>query len=941
MNSITIASYTTTGVVLGSNAQNTVSITTKGTINASGSYSAAVYAALGVFGTILNGGTLMAAAGVGVQLTSGGTVINGGSGNYKALISVAQYGIRTGNRGPGTVVNYGTIKTTNATSGIGITLGGGGEATNGSASDLAAYIHCYQSGITSLGPNSRVYNYGTIVTTGTNNSSYGVYLRAGGTFTNGSNADTAATIITNARAVSAAIYQSTIVNYGTIDVTQQGKADAILLEGGQVVNGSSTDTSAYLEGAAAGRSIYVKGPSASTVVNYGIVSGGVSIRPGGTVVNGTNADTHARIAAATYGVLLSGPIRSVISNYGTIIGSAGRGVIFSGGGTLTNGSASDRTAYISGNSSAYFGGTAPSYVTNFGTIAENATSTSGNVVLMGGGTIVNGSSADTTASIIRGQAGIWMLNGASTLINDGTIAGTTAVSCYHLSGVAGVTMTGTGTIVNAGTIQSLAGTIGTAIRFGSGSEKLVVDPGSVVIGKVIGGSGSNTLELAAGPRGTLSGLGSSFTNFGTITVDSGAIWTLTGINSVASGQTLSGSGTLVVSGIFLNSGSVAGQMTLAAGATLANYGTVGSGGTAASFAGGGLLQVGTGAAFSGNVAGAGLTGIELLTSSTGTIIGFNGSSGTISTGGNSWSVSGMAGAMSVDRTANWTLSGSSTIGNAAGVSVYGTLGATSALNLAGSGTILVSGTNARLLAKSSLGIQGATLDPTGGGVVEVGALGTSVASQVVSDSGRTLSGYGTIAAPMTDNGTLLVQGGTLVVTGRVTGSGTVTIASGATLLSQTGIGESSLVFGGNNATVQVAKSTSIAATISGIGSGDTVDFLGTVANSLSFTGGKLRVIGAGGTIASLSFAGSYSAGNFALSGDGQGGTDLTTVGLTAVTDRLSMHESSGSGTSFVDLRLGLVQGISVGGSTSQSAGGGHGAAAASAHTLDWASLHQG
>ena len=59
----------------------------------------------------------------------------------------------------------------------------------------------------------------------------------------------------------------------------------------------------------------------------------------------------------------------------------------------------------------------------------------------------------------------------------------------------------------------------------------MVDPGAVFNGKVVGSTGaSNALELASGgSTGTLSGLGTSFTNFGTVTVDSGAAWELTGI----------------------------------------------------------------------------------------------------------------------------------------------------------------------------------------------------------------------------------------------------------------------------------------------------------------------------------------------------------------------------------------------------------------------------
>ena len=58
-------------------------------------------------------------------------------------------------------------------------------------------------------------------------------------------------------------------------------------------------------------------------------------------------------------------------------------------------------------------------------------------------------------------------------------------------------------MTNAGTISG--GTY--AIDFaGSGTNRLVVDPGAVFVGKVTGGSGTNTLELASG-TGSISGSG--------------------------------------------------------------------------------------------------------------------------------------------------------------------------------------------------------------------------------------------------------------------------------------------------------------------------------------------------------------------------------------------------------------------------------------------------
>jgi hypothetical protein len=97
-----------------------------------------------------------------------------------------------------------------------------------------------------------------------------------------------------------------------------------------------------------------------------------------------------------------------------------------------------------------------------------------------------------------------------------------------------------GTVTNAGTITGSP-----AIVFGgTGANRLIVDPGAVFSGAVSGSTSAgagNTLELAsAASTGTLSGLGTNFTNFKTVAEDGGASWKLTAANE--SGQVDVGSG---------------------------------------------------------------------------------------------------------------------------------------------------------------------------------------------------------------------------------------------------------------------------------------------------------------------------------------------------------------------------------------------------------------
>jgi len=105
-------------------------------------------------------------------------------------------------------------------------------------------------------------------------------------------------------------------------------------------------------------------------------------------------------------------------------------------------------------------------------------------------------------------------------------------------GGSGIVLNNGGRVVNAGTI---IGTIGDAVDFAktSPANQLVVDPGAVFIGKVVGGTGF--IELAsATSAGTLSGFdGTSITNFSTLEFDAGAKWTVSGNATGLGGGALS------------------------------------------------------------------------------------------------------------------------------------------------------------------------------------------------------------------------------------------------------------------------------------------------------------------------------------------------------------------------------------------------------------------
>src|SRR4029077_18320570 len=130
------------------------------------------------------------------------------------------------------------------------------------------------------------------------------------------------------------------------------------------------------------------------------------------------------------------------------------------------------------------------------------------------------------------------INGSARVDNFGTVTATAALGTgikldagggitneqqARGSANTGISITGgDGTITNSGAID---GSGGTAVSFGAGDDWLIVDPGASFAGKSNGGTGANTLELRAGAAtGTLTGLGSSFVNFGHVAIDLVATW---------------------------------------------------------------------------------------------------------------------------------------------------------------------------------------------------------------------------------------------------------------------------------------------------------------------------------------------------------------------------------------------------------------------------------
>ena len=775
----TISGYATAAVALTPSNVELV-VTPTGTLNVSNNY-VAVYGAPGVATTVVNEGMIKVTASNGVAFAVGGTLYNGNAFQTNAMIVDGNgNGVRFSPLAAGTVVNFGTLEGTGTGyQTAGIQLSDGGSVVNGSNADTAALVSGYRIGIVAIGRPLALENFGTVVSHSTAISSYGMYLRSGGDIVNGSNSDRTALIQGYYRAIVATVLPTTIANYGKIDATGTvgGAGHAIaLMQGGEVVNGSTADTTAYILGPNGG-AVSIGGMVSDAVFNYGTINSvsagsAVQLTPGGTVINGALSDTVATMVGANSGVILAGPIASQVLNFGTITGSGGFGVELGAGGVLVNGATGDTSALIQGTRAVYAEGINAATIANYGTIAEVVAGTA--VSLTSGGTVINGTTADT-AALINGQIGIAILNGNGVVLNFGTIEGATGVSFYNMKAANGVALTGTGTVINAGTIMSTSGPGGTAIRFGSGTERLIDDPGSVIIGKVLAGTGNDTLELASGAGvGTLSGVGHYFYGFDNVVVDKGATWSLTGNNTVASGTTLGNYGSLKASGLFVDAGTVNGPLTMTGGSTLSDFGTLNG---VVTFAGGGTLQMQQGGAISGSVDGGG--GSLAIVGGSGTITGLNGAvAGTATANGSSFAFSDFS-SMAIGANASWNLAGPSEINTAYGFAVLGQL-TTAALDVSGYGTLAVCGGAGLLQVHGGMTLENATLSVVNGAGIEIGSAGGAAANAVTVDAGNTLAGYGTIAASLIDNGTVLVENGMLAAN-KFTATGTLDVLAGATL----------------------------------------------------------------------------------------------------------------------------------------------------------------
>jgi hypothetical protein len=468
-------------------------------------------ASVGNSGTILAIGSSFLDAGVDIQ--AGGTVTNGSKADTTALIEAegAAVGVLI-EGGAGSVANCGTVDG----GGYGVVLTGGGSVINGPGGLTGALIYGARFGVILAGD-------GTVTNGGTISGYTGMYLIGGGSVTNGSASDTSALILASTRTYADHAFgvvigggPGTVTNFGTV---KGGLLSVEFGDGGVVTNGSNADTSAYMN------SVYADNQTSSVtmVTNFGTIHGVESYFGNQTITNGSASDTHALIefgnsAISAFSHYSGGDL---IKNFGTIIETSlgDDPAILARNSTIINGSLGDTTALIKGDSGVgkYF--VENDTLTNFGTIVGSGAGKIYAGVSLNSSTITNGAKGDTVA-LIKGYFGVTAYYSYTTLTNYGTIEGTG----------------------------------GTAVKFNSASNTLVVESGSRFIGAAQGDGG--TLVLASG-QGSVSlsqtayGLNevvsgsmdrTVFSDFATVEVGPGATFTVTNKATTAAGQSLAADG---------------------------------------------------------------------------------------------------------------------------------------------------------------------------------------------------------------------------------------------------------------------------------------------------------------------------------------------------------------------------------------------------------------
>lgn len=479
--------------------------------------------------TINNTGTISAATTDAVRL---------GAGTYSLTNSGTIQSTAAGARAikfdtAATLENLVSFSLTNMAGGVITALGDGIKIAGGASSTSSAVISFDNAGLITSTGDGQAIDLGDLVST---NLTITITNRATGTITSSDNDAIMAGMNTTIHN-----YGQIIANYTTTSPDDQN-FDGVKFDGGSgtIYNYAGALISGSYHG------IKASGTTDDiTVTNWGTIEGrngsGVNSNGTGTVVNyGTISGTFDPAASFGDGDGVDFDGIGTITNYGSILGLGSKGTkpgettpstseaIAIGGGVITNGSSSQRSALISG--------------ANNGILADDSN---------------------------RGS-----ILGALTVTNYGTIEGLDGYGIQIIND-AGFS----NTIVNYGTISGTT----FAVAMGNGDDMFVYQAGSSVTGAVMGQGGTDTLRLGE-VSGTfdLSLLGNSATyqEFEVLDLMVGSAWTLSGTSSFAGAtEVTSASLTLSNASLAASAVTVSGTGALLAGSGIIGALTVNSGAT--------------------------------------------------------------------------------------------------------------------------------------------------------------------------------------------------------------------------------------------------------------------------------------------------------------------------------------------------------------------------
>ena len=132
-------------------------------------------------------------------------------------------------------------------------------------------------------------------------------------------------------------------------------------------------------------------------------------------------------------------------------------------------------------------------------------------------------------------------------------------------------------------------------------------------------------------------------------------------------------------------------------------------------------------------------------------------------------------------------------------------------------------------------------------------------------------------ASIDNEGTIAASGGNLLVYGGVSGTGTLSVATGAVMTLQAAVGSGQTLAFSSNARVVLDDPHAFAGTITGFGRGDVLELANTAATGVSWANGILTVQTAFGSF-QLEVAGNFPPNAFSVQSDGLGGSNVTAGG---------------------------------------------------------------